>query len=547
MQEITTRQTPKTEEEHHHQFASPSSTASQKKSQTQKRKRLLLCDPYLDEQTPSKRPRASSESHEQVAEHSNDPVAHWVLTEHWPKAFGEVDLRMNQGNSSKRESSSVHYADRLERLAENGIYMRASALMERSSKDLCHKFLAGDRTPSRFPCYPPEQIFNVIDRIYSLNEARVQRDVTPWVVPSAENLYFSGETIPDYIGEEIQAEWTGCATMGSTRPKPTYTAGLLRSAFTEEEIKKLQNYASFERLFSFTPNLCFPFLMCEAKAGVKGTDEADLQNLHSASIAVRAIIELYKAAFGTKDPARVNGLYGQVLAFSVSHNSRQVNLYGHYAVLGDDSARTLKFDCYDIDIIGLTMNDGDDKYKPYNFILNIYETFAQKFREMIKTAVAFLSLPAKRTGLSFAASDLALEEMDSQQDFRVDTSQDDRVFKTPTEPASVSQKEEMAKIREQLDREREKRDQIAKIQQKTDELQKQIDKRQKQIEEQRDWERKENRKKEEKMEDQTAKLQQQTGGRQKQFDERQKQFNEQQKQIEERHKEIISLLKQALT
>lgn len=432
---------------------SPSSVASHNQPLAQKRKRLLSNEPCLDEHTPLKRPRANSNSHEQLAEYSHDPVAHWVLTTRWPKAFEKAEPGSNQKNPSKRKSSSVHRSDHLRRLVEHGVYMRASALTQKSSKDLCRGFLTGDRIPGQYPCYPPEQIPNVLDRIQSLNEGRLQRDITPWVVPSAENLCFSGEEVPNYIGEEIQAEWTRCATMGSTRPKPDYTAGLLTSAFTNDEIEKLQNYASIERPFFFTPNLCYPFLICEAKTGLVGMDKADRQNIHSASVAVRAIIELYKAAFGTTNPDRVKDLYGKVLVFSVSHNNMQVNLYDHYAVLSDDSSKLLKFYRYDIAMLGLTMDDGAERFKAYNFVRNVYEKFAPEFRKMIRTAVACLSLPAKKTGPSFASSEIASEEMDRSNSQNA-ALQDDEDFPTPTEPASVSQRKELAKVKEQLERER---------------------------------------------------------------------------------------------
>ncbi|KAK3177092.1 hypothetical protein OEA41_008420 [Lepraria neglecta] len=478
--------------------------------QAQKRKRALSHDPCVDEQNPSTRPRASPKSHEQVAEHPDDPVAHWVATTFWPKAFGKEGFRMNQGNSTKRKGVSMHNSDRMERLAKNGIYMRASALMQRTSKDLCSSFLEGDRTPSQYPCYPPEQIPNILEHIQDLSEGRLQRDITPWVVPSAENLFFSGEITLDYIGEEIQADWTGCATMGDTRPKPAYTAGLSRTAFTKEEIGKLENYTSFERPFLFTPNLCFPFLICEAKIRYEGVYKADRQNIHSASIAVGAIIELYKAAFGTTYPDRMNELNGQVLAFSVSHNNTLVNLYGHYAVLSDDSTRKPSFYRYDIEMFGLTIRDGADRYKAYNFVYNVYEKFAPEHRKRIKDAVASLPALAERTGLMFAASDLALEDTTSQQNSQVAGSQDDGGFRAPSEPASVT------KIRQM---EEEKKQVQAKIRQMEEE-------------------KKESKKREEKLEEQVmAKI--------RQMEEEKKETKEREEKLEERVTKLIELLSAA--
>lgn len=387
---------------------SPSSTPSQTNSQVQKQKRPLAHDSCLDRQTPSKRLQASPKSCGRVVvEKSRDPVAHWVETKRWPRGFGKEDMSKSKGDPTKRKSSSMHRSERLERLTKNGIFMRSSALMQRSSKDLCLSFLIGDRTLGRYPCYRPEQLDSVLERIQDLNEGRLRRDITPWVVPSAENLYLSGEITPDYISEEIKARWTRCATLGSSRPKPYYVAGLLRKGFTEEEVEKLQSIVSLERPWLFTPSLCFPFLICEAKTGHEGIEEADRQNIHSASIAVRAIIELYKAAFGTSSVNRVNELYGKVLAFSVSHNERQVNLYGHYVVPSDDPAVGLGFYRYEIDMFGFTLHEGAERLKSYNFILNVYEKFAPEHRNRIKNAIAFLPTPAKRTGTSFAESDMS--------------------------------------------------------------------------------------------------------------------------------------------
>lgn len=327
---------------------------------------------------------------EQVIEHSMDRIAYWVDTARWPKEFRQEGLKMSRPDLKKRKYQSTHSSNYTERLLVHGNLMKSSTYLDRSSKTLCFNLLKGEHTPQQYPCYPPEQIQNVLERIHALNEARLQRDIMPWIVPSAENLYFSGQIELDYIGEEIQVEWSRCTTLGGTKPKPNYTAGLMSKAFTQDEIDKLQHYASPDTPFFFTPNLCFPFLMCEAQTGQNEIDKADLQNIHSGSIAVNAIITLYKTAFGKTDPSRVKELDGQILAFSVSHNNRQVNLYGHYAILDDTSVKKIKFCRYEIAIFSLTAQDGANKFKPYNFVLNVYNTFAPAHKKRIQDAVAFL-------------------------------------------------------------------------------------------------------------------------------------------------------------
>ncbi|TKA25650.1 hypothetical protein B0A54_17690 [Friedmanniomyces endolithicus] len=134
-----------------------------------------------------------------------------------------------------------------------------------------------------------------------------------------------------YIGEKIHSEWVRCESMGASKPNPDFAVRLQRSAFEAGEQGKLENYATPQGLLLFTPNLCLPFLVCEAKTGQVRIDKADTQNIHSASIAVRAILRLYNAAYG-RDHERTQALLGHILVFSVPHGNHVVNLYGRYAI-----------------------------------------------------------------------------------------------------------------------------------------------------------------------------------------------------------------------
>nr|OQO22672.1 hypothetical protein B0A51_16500 [Rachicladosporium sp. CCFEE 5018] len=360
---------------------------------------------------------------------------------------------------SKRKSSSTHHSGKEQRLEQNGIYMKSSTLLQRESKRFCDQLLEGDHEPIGYPCYPVDKIDDVLDRVHGLNEARLQRDVTPWVVPSAENLFFSGVAGLDGIGEEINAEWVRCEPMGLSRPKPDFTVGLRRSAFRNEELEKLENYGTPQNPFYFTPDLSFPFLICEAKTGRIGIDQADTQNIHSASIATKAIVSLYVAAFG-REHEKTKDLLGRVLVFTVSHNNRMVNLYGHYAVAGmnssdddgDETVDSYQYFRYDIAMFSLSMYDGRERFRAYNFVRNLYDRFAPQHLERIREAVGSVQRPVPRTGLSFAASDIGLDEGSSQQGSEAIASQENVVFRTPSEPASASQKRDMANMRGQLDK-----------------------------------------------------------------------------------------------
>ncbi|KAK0302215.1 hypothetical protein LTR82_017950 [Friedmanniomyces endolithicus] len=444
-----------------HHLPSPSPSTHPIGLPSKKRKRRDFDEPQREQEDHPKRVRTTRRSCHRAPSSPCDRVAYWVMNLHWPELTNQetaaAAATMSLPNSNKRKSTSAHHSDRQQRLEENGIYMKTSALLQH----------------------------DVLERIHGLNEARLQRDVTPWVVPSAENLFFSGCTALDYIGEEIQAEWIRCQPMGVSRPKPDFAVGLRRLAFREDELRKLENYATAETPFNFTPDLCFPFLVCEVKTGRIGTEQANTQNIHSASIAVRAIVRLFVAAYG-RDHDRTKELLGRILAFSVSHNNRLVNLYGHYAVASassDDSAGSLQFFRYDIAMFSLTMNDGQDRYKAYNFIRNLYDKFAPQHLQRIQDAVGQMAPPAQRTEISFAASDIVLDEEDSQRDSVATASQEDSQFRAPGEPASASSHRETRKMSEQMDK-----------------LLQQLEQQRKDSREQLEQQRKETRDKEERME-----------------------------------------------
>lgn len=336
---------------------------------------------------------------------------------------------MNSQPSTKRKSESSHRTERLARMEQHGIFMKASHHLQQASKDLYNTLSKGNQVPASYPVYPAEQVDEVLAIAENANEATIQRDVMPLVVPSAQNLRLCGEKGLESIGEELSAEWTRCATMGSTRPKPDYVAGLSSKAFSRAEFEALQNHATPARPFQFTPALSLPFLICEAKSGEEGLNKAHRQNLHSAGIAVRALIELAWAAYGRSDP-RATDLYGQVLVFTISHNHDVVYIYGHFATLAEDndddratntSGPTLEFHRCFFNVFSLTALDYRYRYAPYNFVRNVYSQFAPQHLQRIKDAAQQLSAGlGPRTGASFAASNLSLTDGQS----RPDTSED---------------------------------------------------------------------------------------------------------------------------
>ncbi|KAG6037115.1 hypothetical protein E4U41_005327 [Claviceps citrina] len=258
-------------------------------------------------------------------------------------------------------------------------------------------------------------------RAEQLNEARIFRDVTPYVVPSPEHLFMRGETGLQWYGEELNTDWTGCARMGWTRPKPDVTIGLRRDAFSKEELKKLQDYSTPTTPTSVTQNTYFPFLVCEVKSAQRPLGEADAQNLHSAAIAVNAIFKLYEAAYGWRSTEMLKDLHGQALVFSVSHTASLAGLYAHFALCHSQPApQKITFHRETVKMMNFRTNGVFPELLPYNFVRNVYDFFAPQHLARIRAAISSLKpqstnlIPATTSDLG---EDASMDEDSAASDY----------------------------------------------------------------------------------------------------------------------------------
>ena len=381
----------------------------------------------------------------------DDPVATWAATSYWPEDFAELRPEMG-GNKAvakvpaKRKASGSHYTTFQARMAQHGVLMRIARSVHPDSKEMCQKLLQGSRKPTFYPSYPAEMFLEVLDRAVEMNETQLQRDITPIIVPSASNLVFSGRTDFKDIGDEVDQLWS-CRPLGSELPKPHYTAGIRPEAFTVQEIGKLQAYSSFETPSFFTHQLYFPFLICEAKISPVGMQKAEQQVIHSCSIAVRAIIELHKKAYGKSDD-RVRNLYRKILVFSICHDSGQVGLYGHFARESAESGDKLEFLHYEIGRTSLKSGEDQELFKPYNFVCNLYESFFPDHLQRIKEALSAMPAISPSADVTLGVSNRLENQSDSQESEQEEDmiicSQADTRFKMPGAPASAMRERTVA-------------------------------------------------------------------------------------------------------
>ncbi len=172
-----------------------------------------------------------------------------------------------------------------------------------------------------------------------------------------------------------------------TDPQPDYSVGFDRTAFTNDQIKKLTPFVGevgdiCTSLFMATFRIYFPFLTCEVAFGATDLDVTDRQNAHSMTLAVRGIVELFRLVKREKE------LHREILAFSISHDHKAVRIYGHYPVI--DGGETT-FYRHPICAFDFTELDGKEKWTSYRFTRNVYELWMPDHFKRIYSVIDMLS------------------------------------------------------------------------------------------------------------------------------------------------------------
>ncbi len=404
-------------------------------------------------------------------EQSSIPVVQYVEINgrRYPRPIRKVptSLRRKQSDSSltgssdqkKRESKSTQYRDTryTTLLAAKGSYMREfdDDDIPKNIKDLCQTLLKKDQTIPQNSLFRDDLFKRTCREIEDRNEAMIIQDVTPLIVPSAKNLAIYGARHLDHLIENVNEGWTGSIPVEGPRPQPDYSVGFRRSAFTDEQLNRLDPLVGSVYDTSFfvaTYLMYFPFLTCEVKCGAAALDVADRQNAHSTTVAVRGVVELYKAVKREKE------LHREILAFSISHDHRAVRIYGHYPIINGDKTTFYRHPIRTFDFL-----DGIDKWTAYKFTKNVYEvwmpTHLQRICSIIDQLPPDLNFEvsqgselqfAEASGLSQELSGLLSEQ--SNVESASQTSQDNSelvpiVPQTVTPDTSVSQGKERAALK----------------------------------------------------------------------------------------------------
>lgn len=301
------------------------------------------------------------------------------------------------------------------------------------------------------------------EKLRDRNETRIISDIARLIVPSAETLATYGATHLEHLIVGMNERWNESIPLTATaaRPQPDFSVGFKRSAFTQDQLKKLEpftgNVLAATKLSSFflaTWRMYFPFFTCEVKSGAGGLDIADRQNANSMTLAVRGIVELFKFVKREKE------LHRRILSFSISHDDEAVRIFGHYPIIDGDQTTFYR---HPIKKFDFTSEEGKEKWTAYKLTKNIYDVWMPDQHKLICSAIDKIpedinfGVSLSDSFTSIACTDNESDLPDSQEmTASVPSSQDTVGYKKPKLPPKVMLQKENDRQKEQIDEQKDR-------------------------------------------------------------------------------------------
>ena len=254
-------------------------------------------------------------------------------------------------------------------------------------KELCRRLLESEQCTPANTLFRDDLFEETCARVRNENEARVIKDITWLIICSAEILSIYGATELNILVEKLNSSWLKCIPLTKSRPQPDYSVGFRTKAFNQKQLDKLSPFVGgYQDQCSVMAreDMYFPFMTCEVKCGDQALNVADRQNMHSASVAVKGLADLFRKVHREKD------VHQTILAFSISHDNEAVRIYGHYPLITGEETHCYRYVIHKFDI---TAQDGKEKWTGYKFTKNIYDIFVPIHLERIRSAIDQLPDP----------------------------------------------------------------------------------------------------------------------------------------------------------
>lgn len=313
-------------------------------------------------------------------ESKHDAVQHWITQAQWPITpvnFQHAEARKQPSPNSPidLEHCPVHpsYTDPRfnKRLEQYNSYMTASPLsLTKETRHLCDQLTQQPQDIFKHVLFCDRTFEQLCTRIQHRNQAMVLQHITPHLVPSAEQYMVEFATQQSLV-EAWDEPWTNSRPLLDQPPRPNYAVGFQGSAFTPDQHARIKplvgNVFANDRSFCMaTYLLYFPFLTCQVKSSADCLDAADRENAYSMTIAIRGIVELFRLVHLEDE------IEGHILGFSVSHDHRNVRIYGHYVEFEGDVPSYYR---YPIRTFDFTEQDGRERWTSFKIVRNIYDNW----------------------------------------------------------------------------------------------------------------------------------------------------------------------------
>lgn len=182
--------------------------------------------------------------------------------------------------------------------------------------------------------------------------------------------------------------------------------------------------------------------------------------MHSASIAVRAVVQLYQNISAANEVDR------KILAFSVAHNDTTVNIFGHFATVEEQKLTFFRCRLYYGDLPA-------DFAKPYNIIRAIYDVFFPQHLARIRGALN------RMRGRALESFTSQLDEDSQENAASQPSSQEQGKFKRPSLPSTDRIQQENDRLRDQIsvvlrEQQQEREDFMKELRERREQMERQL-------------------------------------------------------------------------
>ncbi|OWP06250.1 hypothetical protein B2J93_2488 [Marssonina coronariae] len=305
-----------------------------------------------------------------------NPLEYWRRELRWPKEYFESESNMNHLLARKKSSSSLR-----------GKKLETGSAAPSSTTPSDQKPREAKSAPYQSPQYRILlETKGSFMRKSDLGIADTSKTVCRTLLEAQQIVPEDSLFQDDLFNETVNEAWDNSIALTKPCPQPDYAVGFKRTAFTEDQLQKIQPYIggfSEMSLFISTYYMYFPFFTCEVKCGAAALDVADRQNAHSMTMAVRGVVELFRLVKREKE------LHREILAFSVSHDHRMVRIYGHYPMIDGNKTTFYRHPIYEFSFTAL---DGKEKWTTYKFTKNVYDKWMPTHLKRIYSVIDDLPL-----------------------------------------------------------------------------------------------------------------------------------------------------------